>query len=83
MKLPTTFTAPCFSNQCGFCSSCCDSEYDCDESQSILRAKDLVKFMGSKKINEEIEFYEKKLNNFVENTNYCNPSDIGFTKKKN
>ena len=31
MKTKGKFTANCFSDECGFCASCCDSEFKSDE----------------------------------------------------
>ena len=37
--------------------------------------------MGSQKVNDETNFYNQKINKFVKNTQYNNPTDIGFTKQ--
>ena len=56
-SLNPSFSFPCFSGQCQFCSSCCDSEKLSDDSESIQRANTLIKFMGSQKINDETNFF--------------------------
>ena len=44
-SLNPSFSFPCFSGQCQFCSSCCDSEKLSDDSESIQRANTLIKFI--------------------------------------
>ena len=52
-----SFTAPCFSGECGFCSNCCDSNYKYKYKypENIQRAYDLKKFMGKQKVQEETQ----------------------------
>ena len=75
------FAYPCFSGDCQLCSSCCKSESLSKDSESIQRAKTLSKFMNYQKINDETNYYIKKINEFVKNTHYFDPNEIGFTKK--
>jgi len=76
------FTANCFSNECGFCSSCCDSESLSDDSETIKRAKDLKKFMGRQRVDEENDHYNKTLKKYLKRYDYLNPSDSGFMPKR-
>ena len=76
------FTANCFSNECGFCSSCCDSEPLSNDSESIKRAKDLKKFMGGQRVDEEQDHYNKTLKKYLQQYDYLNPSDPGFMPQK-
>ena len=76
------FTANCFSNECGFCSSCCDSEPLSNDSESIKRAKDLKKFMGNQRVDEEQDHYNKTLKKYLQRYDYLNPSDSGFMPKR-
>ena len=76
------FTANCFSDECGFCSSCCDSEFKSDDSEDIQRAQDLKKFMGNTKLDEEQDYYNKILKKYMKKYDYRNPTDIGYMPEK-
>jgi len=73
-----TFTAPCFSGECGFCPSCCDLDPISKDHESIQRAYDLKKFIGSQRIQEEQDKYNKSLKKITKKYDYHNPTDIGF-----
>ena len=82
MKTEGKFTANCFSDECGFCSSCCDSEFKSDDSEDIQRAQDLKKFMGNTKLDDEQDYYNKILKKYMKKYDYRNPNDIGFMPEK-
>ena len=75
MKTEGKFTANCFSDECGFCSSCCDSEFKSDDSEDIQRAQDLKKFMGNTKLDNEQDYYNKILKKYMKKYDYRNPND--------
>jgi len=76
-----SFTAPCFSGECGFCSNCCDSKYRYKYPENIQRAYDLKKFMGKQKVHEETDYYHKSLNKIMETKGYYSPNDYGYMKE--
>lgn len=76
-----SFTAPCFSGECGFCSNCCDSYYEYRYPENIQRAYDLKKFMGKQKVQEETDNYHKSLNKFMKTKGYYSPNDYGYMKE--
>ena len=76
-----TFTAPCFSGECGFCACCCDTEPTSKEPEVLQRANDLKKFMFSR-YEKELDHYNKTLKQLAKSVDYRGPGDIGFMKKK-
>ena len=87
MKLAKSdFSAPCFSGDCGFCRNCCARAMNrlepSEATESLQRANVLKKFMGVKRVNEELDDYNKSMNTFAKRTGYADPKDIGFTMKR-
>ena len=77
-----TYSAPCFSGECRFCASCCDSDPTSSDPEPIQRADDLIKFMGKQRVQEESDHYHKSLNKIIKQYDYRSPTDIGFMTKK-
>ena len=66
MKLAKSdFSAPCFSDDCGFCRNCCARAMNrlepSEATESLQRANVLKKFMGVKRVNEELDDYNKSM----------------------
>ena len=77
-----TYSAPCFSGECGFCASCCDSDPTSPDPEPVQRASDLIKFMGKQRVQDELDNYNKSLNKMLKQYDYRNPTDIGFMREK-
>ena len=77
-----SYTAPCFSGECGFCPECCKSSKISNEPECLQRANDLSKFLGKQKIAEELNLYNQSLNQLIKKYDYRNPKDPGFLPQR-
>ena len=79
------FTAPCFSECCGFCIKCCphlQEEDKSSEPENLRRARDLSKFLGKNRIDMITMNYNTELKQWCKGNGYRNPNNIGITQKE-
>ena len=81
------FSAPCFSNECGFCETCSDRNNEpakatLEKEEREMRAVDLKKFMGKQLVEDEAQKYHIKMKDLMGKADYRNPQDIGYMRTR-
>jgi len=71
------YACPCFSGECGFCALCCDQEHASPKVDAVLRAEDLSKFLGKKRIAEMTLDYNREMDTWCKTRGYMNPKSKG------
>lgn len=67
----SSYTTPCFSSQCGMCSSCCSfKDIPSNIPEGLSRAKDLLKIMNNKVLESSWNDHSKKMKKIIQKYNY-------------